>query len=65
MKIKNLYFFIIYSSDLILFLRLDSKKFLDRHFLYGSAPYAGVPTKINLGSLVLKSHLVPVSIDVN
>lgn len=42
---------------------LDSKKCLGIHFLYGSAPNAGLPTKINLDSLVLKVHVVPVSID--
>ena len=42
---------------------LDSKKCLGIHFLYGSAPNAGLPTKINLDSLVLKVHVVPVSLD--
>ena len=42
---------------------LDSKKCLGIHFLYGSAPNAGLPTKINLDSLVLKVHVVPASLD--
>ena len=40
---------------------LDSKKCLEAHFLYGSAPKAGLPTKINLGSFVSKTQVVPVS----